>query len=183
MALGEKITALRKQKGLSQEKLAEELNLTRQTISKWELNQSTPDIEYLIRLSEIFEVSTDFLLKGKDEENQTNNEKANAVTNHHFSSTSNKKDGFGWLFGLGLTFSSISFISLIAFIFFTLKNPVTVVIHEGSLTHRYEDLEGFLVHHGIEWFYHLLIGILIASLVITLFGIIGRIILSKSKQK
>lgn len=44
MTFGENLVYLRKSKGVSQEKLAEELGLTRQTISKWELNQSTPDL-------------------------------------------------------------------------------------------------------------------------------------------
>ena len=68
MALGEILTNLRKAKGLSQEQLAEELNLTRQTISKWELNQSTPDIDYLLQLSNFFGVTTDYLIKGKQPE-------------------------------------------------------------------------------------------------------------------
>ena len=49
MNLGYRISKLRKDKGLSQEQLAEELYLTRQTISKWELNQSTPDVDYLAK--------------------------------------------------------------------------------------------------------------------------------------
>lgn len=68
MAFCETLTYLRKLKGLSQEQLAQELDITRQTISKWELNQSTPDIDYLLRLSEYFEVSTDYLLKGRLDE-------------------------------------------------------------------------------------------------------------------
>lgn len=63
MTLGEKIQALRKQAGLSQEALAEQVCVTRQTISKWELDQSTPDLDLLARLSGIFQVSTDYLIK------------------------------------------------------------------------------------------------------------------------
>lgn len=63
MTLGEKIQALRKQAGLSQEALAEQVRVTRQTISKWELDQSTPELELLARLSDIFQVSTDYLIK------------------------------------------------------------------------------------------------------------------------
>ena len=70
MAFGEILSSLRKAKGLSQEQLAAELGLARQTISKWELNQSTPDLDYLVRLSDFFGVSTDFLIKGE----QFNNE-------------------------------------------------------------------------------------------------------------
>lgn len=63
MTLGEKIQTLRKQAGLSQEALAEQVCVTRQTISKWELDQSTPELELLARLSDIFQVSTDYLIK------------------------------------------------------------------------------------------------------------------------
>lgn len=63
MNLGEKIFKLRKEKGLSQEALAEKVGTTRQAISKWENNQGFPETEKLLQLSNIFEVSIDFLLK------------------------------------------------------------------------------------------------------------------------
>lgn len=63
MNLGEKIYKLRKEKGLSQEALAELVGTTRQAISKWENNQGHPETEKLLSLSNVFEVSVDFLLK------------------------------------------------------------------------------------------------------------------------
>lgn len=63
MTLGEKIQKLRKQQGLSQEALAEKVTVTRQTISKWELGQSLPDLDFIAQLSEIFNVSSDYLIK------------------------------------------------------------------------------------------------------------------------
>ena len=63
MNLGEKIYKLRKEKGLSQEALAELVGTTRQAISKWENNQGYPETEKLLMLSNVFEVSIDFLLK------------------------------------------------------------------------------------------------------------------------
>lgn len=63
MTLGEKIQKLRKEKGLSQEALAEKVTVTRQTISKWELGQSTPDLDFIAQLSDIFNVSSDYLIK------------------------------------------------------------------------------------------------------------------------
>jgi transcriptional regulator with XRE-family HTH domain len=63
MTLGEKILLLRKQNNMTQEQLAERLAITRQTVSKWELGESEPDITYLIQLSEIFQVTTDYLIK------------------------------------------------------------------------------------------------------------------------
>lgn len=69
--LGDNIRILRKQKGYSQETLAEKLNVVRQTISKWEKSLSTPDAELLQAMSELFEVSVSDLLGEKipDDEN------------------------------------------------------------------------------------------------------------------
>lgn len=61
--LADKIIMLRKKAGWSQEELAEKLNVTRQSVSKWEGNQSIPDLDKILKLSEIFQVSTDYLLK------------------------------------------------------------------------------------------------------------------------
>ena len=63
MTLGEKIQTLRKQRNISQEQLAEHMNVTRQAVSKWELSESVPDVENIVRLSGILDVSTDYLLK------------------------------------------------------------------------------------------------------------------------
>jgi len=63
VTLGEKIQALRKQRNISQEQLADHMNVTRQAVSKWELGESIPDVENIVRLSGILDVSTDYLLK------------------------------------------------------------------------------------------------------------------------
>lgn len=69
MILGEKIMELRKKNGWSQEELAGRLNVSRQSVSKWESSMSVPDLDKILQLSEIFEVSTDYLLKeGKEED-------------------------------------------------------------------------------------------------------------------
>lgn len=61
MNLGEKIFSLRKKNNLSQEELAEKVGVTRQTISKWELEETTPDINQAKKLSELFNISLDEL--------------------------------------------------------------------------------------------------------------------------
>ena len=63
MDVSEKILQLRKANGFTQEELAEKLNVSRQSVSKWESGQSVPELEKLVALSEIFQVSTDHLLK------------------------------------------------------------------------------------------------------------------------
>ncbi len=67
MILAEKIVRLRKQLGWSQEELAEKMGISRQSISKWESTNSIPDLNRIIMLAEIFDVSTDFLLKDENE--------------------------------------------------------------------------------------------------------------------
>ena len=63
MKLGEKLQKLRKQNGLSQEQLAARLTVSRQAVSKWELDESTPDTENVLQLSRLFGVSCDYLLR------------------------------------------------------------------------------------------------------------------------
>ncbi|MCI1959903.1 MAG: helix-turn-helix domain-containing protein [Clostridia bacterium] len=70
MNFGENLQKLRKEKGLSQEKLAEILEVSRQAISKWESNAAYPEIEKLISLSNLFNVSIDYLVKGKESKNE-----------------------------------------------------------------------------------------------------------------
>lgn len=63
MKLGEKLQRLRRQSGLSQEQLAARLAVSRQAVSKWELNETMPDTENVIQLSRLFGVSCDYLLQ------------------------------------------------------------------------------------------------------------------------
>lgn len=65
MNIGEKLYELRKEKHLSQEEVAEKLDVTRQTISKWETNQSTPDFDKIKPLCELYGISADELLTGE----------------------------------------------------------------------------------------------------------------------
>ncbi len=64
MTLADRIQQLRKQKGISQEELADRVGVSRQAVSKWESEQSMPDMDKIILLSDYFEVTTDYLLKG-----------------------------------------------------------------------------------------------------------------------
>ncbi len=63
MILADKLIELRKRDGLSQEQLAEVMGVSRQAISKWESAQSTPDMNKILKLAHLFDVSTDYLLK------------------------------------------------------------------------------------------------------------------------
>lgn len=66
MTIGERLYKLRKDKNISQEELANELNVSRQTISKWETGESSPDFDKIIPLCEYFNITSDELLSGKE---------------------------------------------------------------------------------------------------------------------
>lgn len=77
MNLGQRLLELRKSKHLSQEEVAYKLNVTRQTVSKWETDQSTPDFDKIIPLCELYGISPDELLTGKKEIQIENDEDFN----------------------------------------------------------------------------------------------------------
>lgn len=81
MTFGEKLQKLRRAQGMSQEQLAIQLGLSRQAVSKWELNEATPDTENVVQISRIFAVSTDYLLL--DEVDEPSGQPPKERTNPH----------------------------------------------------------------------------------------------------
>ncbi len=66
MEFSEKLVTLRKAKELTQEQLAEKLGISRQSVSKWESGQAVPELEKIVALSAVFDVTTDYLLKSSE---------------------------------------------------------------------------------------------------------------------
>lgn len=84
MNLGEKLFELRKAKNLTQDDVAEKLNVTRQTISKWETDQTTPDFDKILPLCELYGISPNELLTGEIQEQKVEdneNKKENIYEN------------------------------------------------------------------------------------------------------
>ena len=86
MKFNEKLVMLRKQHNLSQEQVAEKLGVARQTISKWELGETTPEMDKLIIMSELYNITLDELMKEENEgkvvndPNNTNSQKLAGMT-------------------------------------------------------------------------------------------------------
>ncbi len=80
MNLGERLFELRKAKNLTQDDMAEKLNVTRQTVSKWETNQSTPDFDKIMPLCELFEIGVEELLTGKKPEEKEEKKEEKVLT-------------------------------------------------------------------------------------------------------
>ena len=114
MALSEKLYMLRKKSGLSQEQLAEQLNVSRQAISKWESGQSVPESDKLLSISSYFNVSLDYLMKDDEiSENIT----ASEQSEEH----SRTGDRHQWLPGIIICISGI--ICLIIWGLLSIFNP------------------------------------------------------------
>lgn len=73
MNIADRIQSLRKNKGISQEELADKVGVSRQAVSKWESEQSVPDLERVIVMSDYFGVTTDYILKGIEPQKESEN--------------------------------------------------------------------------------------------------------------
>ncbi len=81
MSLGEKLLKLRKKKGLSQEEVADKLYVTRQTISKWETDQSMPDFDKVVPICQLYEISTEELFCDEVESSRCDESRAQEAAN------------------------------------------------------------------------------------------------------
>ena len=119
MTLGDKIIKLRKEHGFSQEDLAQRIDVSRQSISKWELNESSPDADNLRKLSNLFKVSIDYILDDQQEEyigHQNKGSNAGELIKRHWA-----KIGY-YVAGIGLL-ASITMIPASSFMLKMLDDP------------------------------------------------------------
>ena len=125
MEFNNKLYNLRKKNGFSQEELANRLNVSRQTISKWEVGDSTPDMEKLIAISDLFDISLDELIMDKspapNNEETTKTEGVNEIIKN-FLTDENKKKGKKGLKIAGIVFGIILCVDFITMIIFFLVN-------------------------------------------------------------
>lgn len=162
MTFGETLIALRKSKGLSQEQLAEKLCLTRQTISKWELNQSSPDISYIIQLSAFFGVSTDYLIKGEQADDSPPCEPESQPEQTKINDNIYKLCVFA-----GSIIAGASLIGIIVFVICSALNPWGATLGRWY----FEGLLGFLLGTGTLWFFIILTILFTAGISATVYGI------------
>lgn len=152
MTFGEKLQKLRKEKGWTQEQLASQINVSRQSLSKWELNAALPDTEHIIRLSKLFNVSTDYLLTEE-------------TANDHNQSSDNS---------LKIRLAAGSCLALIAFLGILIIGILASVYPASHLVFPadenwvrvYNGLLGFLMVHNLEWLFILLIVLFISGILI-----------------
>ena len=106
MTLGERLTELRKKKNLSQEDVAEKLNVTRQTVSKWELDQSTPDFDKVIPICKLYNITSEELLTGRKADTNNDNIEYSLMTDEEIK----KKTAIAISISVGLFILSVIWI-------------------------------------------------------------------------
>lgn len=119
MGFNNKLKELRKEKNISQEQLANELNISRQAISKWESGKAYPDIDNLILLRKIFGVSLDELIMEEEEKVEENNSKQELIESSEkgiFEDIDSEAEEFsvnlilgGFIIGIGIGFVTENF--------------------------------------------------------------------------
>ena len=171
MTFGEKLQTLRKQNGLSQEQLASQLNISRQAISKWELDSSLPDTENIIQLSNLFNVSIDYLLKDEIEDTDDGeiNKSNMTESSNRFTGASNNI----W----GISLSSIGFLGMLSIGILSSINPVEIysaVVGDESTSTVSTGLPAFLEYHNLEWLFVLCLATVLTGLFIILYPFVKK---------
>lgn len=146
MNLSNKILKLRKQNNLSQEQLAEILGISRQSISKWESGQSIPELDKIVQISEIFGVSTDYLLKNSEDYP----EEITQLVNDNKPNYRKKK------VRLIISIICISFSFLSIFVMWVISkiNPAPIVYYNSTTKKWLVGFANFLWVHSLENFYY-----------------------------
>ena len=115
MKFNEKLVMLRKQQNLSQEQVSEKLGVARQTISKWELGETTPEMDKLIIISKLYDITLDELMK-EDNEGKNVNDPNNMNSQKLAGMTIKFLKGIGiFIFIAGILYAFIMIVELIAF--------------------------------------------------------------------
>lgn len=176
MNLAEKIQQLRKRSDLSQEQLADKLGISRQSISKWESKQSTPEIDKIVQLSEIFGVTTDYLLKDIDcLENPV------LPAKDKNPSSSNNKSSLVLI--IATICIAFSFISIFAMWILSKIYPAPIVFFNPITVKWLVGFDNFLRYHELQGFYNLCWLITIVGVVMLLFFNKPKILWKKIRDK
>ena len=158
----EKLRSLRKQRNMSQEELADQLDISRQSISKWESGLSMPDLENVIKLSELFEVTLDYLWNAWTSDSEFN---------YYTVDTKEKK-----------TLSKINILSIIA-LTLTISTILTLVILSLAIPHVFYNGNTGKSYNGFLGYYYSYIEfklVVIASLIALILSILFLIIPDKT---
>jgi transcriptional regulator with XRE-family HTH domain len=162
--LPDKIKQLRKKHGLSQEALAEKLDVSRQSISKWESGSSNPDIDYVIKMSNIFGVSTDYLLKETPTSEIKSHENNAPIVN-----SANKAPLVLGIISSSILLIGLFILKLLSSFFKGVSQATAAEISSGNYeevsTEVFSGFSGYLKYNNIEWILTLCVILLLISII------------------
>lgn len=141
MNMGEKILRLRRARGWSQEELAEQLNVTRQAISRWESESSKPDADKITALCGIFGVSADYLLCTGTAVNASPMNQQTQLPQSADKSILHRMI-------IGITFISLSLVLFLVLVYLSEANPCSYTDLSGT----YEGVLGYVLVRDLQWF-------------------------------
>lgn len=151
MNIGDRIQALRKKHGMTQEQLAIQIGATRQAVSKWEAGKSYPDIDYAVKIGDCFNVSMDYLLLGKEH-----------ISVQSTENLSNKKNNRWKYICCGILVASGIGLSLLL--------PLFVDLYHNYRVSSFQSFHKNLINYYFEW---PMKGVVMLSAGLTLTGLGG----------
>lgn len=161
MTFGEKLQKLRKERGWTQEQLAEQITVSRQALSKWESGTAIPDTENILQISRLFGVSTDYLLHDEYESDGD----LPAVHTANTALTAKHKALARTIAGgalAGLSALGLVILGIVGSVF----GGTYIQGTPGHGGHTYVGFRAFLISNNLEWFLTLLCLLLVAGLAI-----------------
>ncbi|MBD5156747.1 MAG: helix-turn-helix transcriptional regulator [Butyrivibrio sp.] len=168
MVFGEKLQNLRKAKGYTQEQLAEAADISRQTLSKWELGTAKPDADNIVVISKIFGVSTDYLLI----DDYDSDEDIPAVRQNSQKISAHYKSRLRLTVGAVITGVSLAALLILGIIGSVM--PVTHTEISGGYEKTYYGLMGFLKYSRLEWLFILFIAAAVSGIALIIHSVISE---------
>ena len=130
MNISDRIQSLRKAKGITQEQLADAVGVSRQAVSKWESEQSVPDLERVVAMAEYFDVTTDYILRGI--EPAPKRESGSRVSPHTMCIIATALDVAGLILGGGLWFEYQNWLCVAVMLIFQLTAVTVWLLTKGE---------------------------------------------------
>ena len=189
------ITELRIQHHMTQLELAEKLNYSDKTVSKWERGESTPDIAVLVEMADLFGVSLDYLVRGKDAEEPVTEQKGKEIR-YNRRAVSYIAEGCGWIVAIFAFIITTLILNQMKFqwLYFVYAFPVVLIVKLVFNSIWFNPRHNYLIISGLMW--SILAAIQVTFLyfrinvsLIYLLGVAGQVVIvlwsfiGKPKQK
>lgn len=130
MNISDRIQSLRKAKGITQEQLADAVGVSRQAVSKWEAEQSVPDLERVVAMAEYFDVTTDYILRGIEPAPKKGS--SSRVSPRTMCIIATALDAAGLIIGGGLWFEYQNWLCVVVMLIFQLAGVTVWLLTKGE---------------------------------------------------